>query len=146
MPRRIRLFFGAFSLFLLFGAAMPLYRYWTQPKDIWWTPHSLLVPLAESSDRVEIYVRDEPLDALIRAGRLRIGEGPDSRVLTPGDVGLRFNNWDRVRAARTPLLLAYAAGCGITGFLFFMIVTGRIAYRGERGTADASRGGGHAQV
>ena len=129
MPPRVRLFL-ILSISVFFVAAVPLYRELSRPDDIWWTPHTMLVPLAEGKDRVEIYVRGRPLAALVQAGHLRIADAPVSIVLAASDVGLRFNNWDRIRAKRLPLLLVYAAGCGVTTLAFLLVLTGRLAYRG----------------
>jgi hypothetical protein len=132
MPPRIRLAYATLSLVLFLTAAVPLLGEFSRRSDIWWTPHSMLVPLVESGDRVEIYARGKPLVLLLQAGQLRIEEQGASSALATGDVGLRFNNWDRVRAMRLPLLLAYAAACGVTACLFLLVLTGRLAYRGER--------------
>jgi hypothetical protein len=132
MSPRIRLFFSIFSGVLFLMAALPLYRELSRPSDIWWTPHTLLVPLAESADRVEIYTRGRPIAAVLEAGQLRIVEGADSRVLSAGDFGLRFNNWDRTRAGRLPLLLVNAFACGATALLFLLVVTGRLVHRSEK--------------
>jgi hypothetical protein len=132
MPLRIRIFFSTLSLALFFVAAIPLYRELSLRSDIWWTPHAMLVPLAESKDRVEIYARGKPFAALLQAGQLRIAEEGGSSTLETSDVGLRFNNWDRVRVEHLPLLLVYAAGCGVTACMFLLVLTGRLAYRGER--------------
>ena len=51
MPPRIRLLFAALSLILFFVAAIPLYGELSRRSDIWWTPHAMLVPLAESKER-----------------------------------------------------------------------------------------------
>jgi len=132
MPPRIRLVFATLSLAMFFVAAVPLYGELFRRRDIWWTPFAMLVPLGESMDRVEIYARGKPLAALLQAGQLRIAEDGGSRTLAINDVGLRFNNWDRVRVERLPLLLVYAAGCGVTACMFLLVLTGRLAYRGER--------------
>lgn len=132
MPPRIRLLFSTLSLILFFVAAVPLFRELSQRSDIWWTPRAMLVPLSESKDRVEIYARGKPLAALLQAGQLRIAEDGGMSALSTSDVGLRFNNWDRVRAERFPLLLVYAVGCGVTACMFLLVLTGRLAYRGER--------------
>jgi len=125
--------FGALSLCFLLLSALPLYRTLSQSSKIWWTPHALLVSLAQGGDRVEIYVRGKPLTALVQRGQILIEEDGRSSTLTPGDMGLRFNNWDRVRIAKLPLLLGYAAMCGAAATLFLLVVTGRLAYRGETG-------------
>lgn len=131
MPGRSRLLFSTLSVVFFFVAAVPLYRELSRRTDIWWTPHAMLVPLAESKDRVEIYARGKPLGALLQAGQLRIAEDGGLRILAASDVGLRFNNWDRVRAERLPLLLVYAAVCGLTALIFVLVLMRRIAYRGE---------------
>jgi hypothetical protein len=131
-PPRVRLVFATLSLVLFFAAAVPLYREFSRRSDIWWTPHAMLVPLAESTDRVEIYARGKPLVALLQVGKRRISGEDGSSILATSDVGFRFNNWDRVRAKRLPLLLVYAAGCGVTACMFLLVLTGRLAYRGER--------------
>src|SRR3989442_159172 len=97
MPLRIRLLFASLSLSLFFVAAVPLYTELSRRRDIWWTPPTMLVPLAESKDRVEIYARGRPLAALLEAGQLRIVQDASLGILAASDVGLRFNNWDRVR-------------------------------------------------
>jgi hypothetical protein len=132
MPPRNRLVFATLSLVLFFVAAVPLLGELSRRSDIWWTPQAMLVPLAESMDRVEIYARGKPLAALLQAGQLRIAEEGESSALATSDVGLRFNNWDRVRVERLPLLLVSAAGCGVTACIFLLVLTGRLAYRGER--------------
>ena len=53
-------------------------------------------------------------------------------VLATSDIGFRFNNWDRVRAQRIPILLGYAAICGAISILSLLLVTGRLAYRVEK--------------
>ena len=137
MPPRIRFLFSTMMLALFFVAALPLYRELSRRRDIWWTPRTMLIPLAESTDRVEIYAVGQPLTALLQTGQVRLAEGTSVRVLTGSDLGLRFNNWDRVRAERLPGLLASAAGCGVAVLLLLLILTGRLAWRGERGEVAA---------
>src|SRR5207245_3777836 len=132
MPPRIRLVFSALILVFFLMAAVPLYRELSRRSDIWWTPHAMVVPFTESTDRVEIYARGKPLAALLQAGQLRIAEDGGCTVLAPSEVGLRFNNWDRVRAERLPLLLVYAAVCGVTALMFLLVLTGRLARSEER--------------
>lgn len=136
MPPHIRRFFLlAFTGLLFVTSTLQLYRAFPKNPDIWWTPHALMVPLAESGDRVEIYARGRPLQTLLAAGQLRFAG--EASVLAASEVGLRFNNWDRVRADRIPTLVGFAAGCGITAVLFLLILTGRLAYRGEKEWAGA---------
>jgi hypothetical protein len=133
MPPRMRFLFSTMLLALFFVAAVPLYRELSRPPDIWWTPRTMLIPLPESADRVEIYALGQPLTALLRAGQVRIAEGGSMRVLTASEIGLRFNNWNRVRAEGLPVILVSTAGCAITALMLLLTITGRLAWRGERG-------------
>jgi len=116
MPPRVRLMVSGFSVVLFVLAAMPLYRELTRPKDTWWTPPTMLVPLAQAQDRVQVYVRGEPVGAPLES-----------------EIGLRLNNWDRVRAQQLPVIVSAAGACGAMLVLLIMVATGRIAYRGETG-------------
>jgi len=135
MPPRLRTTFAVMILGLFLIPAISLYRELSKPSDIWWTPPSLMVPLTEAADRVRVYVAGKPLTPLVEAGQLRIADGASSRVVAASDIGFRLNNYDRVRAERIPLLLAYAAMCGALTALIVALLSGRLAYRGE---VDAS--------
>lgn len=137
MPPRARLFFAAMTASLFVIAAIPLYRELSRRRDIWWTPPGMLVPLTESADRVEIYARGRPFASLLRSGQVRLVEGAGASVLEPSEVGLRFNNWERVRAAHLPGLLIAAAASGATALMFLLVVMGHLVYRGEKGDAAA---------
>ncbi|MBI1795552.1 MAG: hypothetical protein HYR74_00710 [Candidatus Eisenbacteria bacterium] len=131
MPARMRMMFTLMSFTWFLIAAVAIYTEFHRRSDIWWTPFAMRVPLAQGADRVVIYARGKPLAALLQAGQVRIAGDADTSTLAIGDVTLRFNNVDRVRAQRIPLMLLYAAACGLTGCLGLLIATGRIAYRDE---------------
>ena len=116
MPRMMVVYSFIFSGMLLLGSVPRLVGFMLERSDIWWTPKAMAVPLAESGDRVEIYVRGTMLQRLLDTGQVQLKTGAGSQALTSRDVGLRFNNWDRVRARRTPLLLGYAASAGVGAF------------------------------
>ncbi len=132
MPPRLRLFYSVLTAVLLLIPAAALYSEFAKRADIWWTPAAMAVSLPDSRDRVEIYVRGQLLGTVLEHQQVSTTDGPAPRVLSAQDIGLRFNNWDRVRAARLPLLLIYAAACGAGLVLLVLIGTGRLAYRGER--------------
>jgi hypothetical protein len=131
MPPRLRRLYATFSVTFFLISALPIFRELSRRRDIWWTPFSMLVPLADSKDRAEVYVRREPLAALIQAGRLRMEDNGRSSVLATSDIGFRFNNWDRVRGEHIGLLLVCAAMCGVSALMFLLVLTGRLTYRGE---------------
>jgi len=131
MPPRVRASFAAMILGLFLIPAIALYRELSKRPDIWWTPPSLMVPPTEAADRVQVYIGGKPLMVLVGAGQLRIGDSAASGVVAASDIGFRLNNYDRVRAERIPLLLAYAAMCGALTALTLVLLSGRLAYRGE---------------
>lgn len=137
MPPRNRAFplimLGA--LFLL--SALPLLRAFSQRDDIWWTPKAMALPLSESQDRVQIFVRDQALSALIEAGQLQMVDAGSPHAVAADDIRLRFNNWDKMRAARMPGLLVNAAACGAIAVLFIIMITGRLNYRDEKGAVPS---------
>jgi hypothetical protein len=137
MPPRIRFLYSIMMVTLFLVASAPLFREFSRRSDIWWTPRTMLVALTESADRVEIYARGRPLLTLLEAGQIQLAEDARTSVLTPREVGLRFNHWDRVRAERLPLLLVSVAACAVTALMFLLVVTGRLAYRGEKGELAA---------
>jgi len=135
MPPRLRIFFSALIAVLFCIPAVALYSELARRADMWWTPAPVALSLADSKDRVEIYARGQPLGTLVEQHRVSMMDGTESRALTAQEIGLRFNNWDRVRVTRLPLLLAYAAACGATAVLLVLVATGRLTYRGEHGVA-----------
>jgi hypothetical protein len=131
MPPRMRRLYAAFCLTPFLIAALPIYRELSRRRDIWWTPVSLLVPLADSKDRVEVYMRREPLAALLQAGQVRMEDNGRSSVLAASDIGFRYNNWDRMRGEHLVLLLVSAAVCGAAAVVGLLMLTGRLTYREE---------------
>ena len=132
MPARLRVFYGSLTGALLLIPCLGLFREIVQRDDIWWTPPQLAVSVAESQDRVEIYIRGKSLNSVLNAGQLRIADEGGADTLRAADVRFRFNNWDRVRANRLPMLVAYAVTMGAGLLLLILIVSGRLTYRSER--------------
>ncbi len=132
MPPRLRLFYSGLTLGLLLIPAVALYSELARRSDIWWTPPAMASTLGDSRDRVEIYMGDKPLAARLTAQQLWIRDETGSRVVSADEIRVRFNNWERMRTARLPLLLVCAAALGAGLVIFLVIATGRLAYRGER--------------
>jgi hypothetical protein len=119
--RKYLLIFGGI---LLLTSAVQLARFFDQPADIWWTPKALGLPLADTSDRVEVYVRDVALGEHVKAARLQLLTDAGASTIAAPDIRLRFNNWDRIRAERIPSLLSAAMGLGAAGILLLFGLLG----------------------
>ena len=132
MPPRVKLVFLSLMVVLFLIPAIALYSELRRRSDIWWTPPSMMVPLSAGTDRVEVYAGDKRLDSLLDGGQVQLLTSSGPIVLAKSDIRLRFNNWDRIRGERVAPLLIYGAACGVTALLFLLLLTGRLAYRGER--------------
>jgi hypothetical protein len=121
---RSRMFLLIFGGGIFLMSALQVVRFFNQPADIWWTPKALGLPLADTSDRVEVYVRDIALRDHITAGRVQLLTDTGATPITEHDMRLRFNNWDRIRAQRIPSLLGAGIGLGASGVLFLFGVLG----------------------
>jgi len=137
MPSRLRLFYSLLIGALLIIPAFTISRELFRRSDIWWTPLALASSLPGSQDRVEVYAHGKPLRDLLATQQLWLRADTVSRPLTAQDIRFRFNNSDRLRAMRLPLLLVDAASCGAGAVLLLLIATGRLAYRGERAPVAA---------
>lgn len=113
-----------FGVVILAISAGGLLRFFTQRSDIWWTPPPLAVPLAQSADRVQIYVQGRLLQEQLAAQRVQVLTTRGTTTLRPADVALRFNNRDRVRAAQIPLLLGAAFIIGVVGVFVALVILG----------------------
>jgi hypothetical protein len=69
------------------------------PKDIWWTPMPLTVPLSETANDFKIFLNNELLDNHIERGALFSYDstGQQYRV-APADIRVGLNNWHKVKA------------------------------------------------
>ena len=111
------------SAFLLVSAGR-LIHFAMERSDIWWTPASLAVPLSDSRDRVEVYVDGSRLEDEVGAGHVLLSKDSHATPLTADRVTFRFNNRDRVRAMRIPVLVGAGASGGAAGALFIMGLAG----------------------
>jgi len=132
MPPRVRTNLVVILAVLLLIPVLTLFRELARPSDIWWTPKPLAVSLSQSANRVEVIVRGRSLRPRVDGGQLSLTTDSTAPVVSAGDITFRFNNWDRVRAQKIPVLLLYAFMIGVVGTLLVMVLTGKLAYRGEK--------------
>lgn len=84
-------------VFFVFGSQLiiPL----VQHRGFEWTP---MTPIAESEDRVDVYIRDTRLIDLLDGQSLVLNIDSEEEGLTTEDVTIRFNNYDRIMASKIP--------------------------------------------
>ena len=108
------------GLFTCAGACYGLLHLWQQPADAYWTATAFSPPLSSASDRVELFVGDEPLLKVVGEERLVVRKKTTEAPVAAGDLVARVNNYDKVRLARIPTLLGLAAAAG-GGLVLFLI-------------------------
>lgn len=70
-------------------------------KDIWWTPASMALPLQETRQEFEMYLKGDLLDKHLERGSLAIVEKKgESSPLVASDIKIRMNNWNKIRAEK----------------------------------------------
>ncbi len=133
LVRMYLLIFGG-TFFLI--SCIQLVGFYAQRDDIWWTPVASPLSLEQSRDRVEVYVRGVSLQTALQSGHLQMVGGSGSTTINASDIGIRLNNYDRVRAGRLPSLLVSAAGAGATGFLLLLGLVGWVPSRPRKSGAS----------
>lgn len=88
---------GIIMLFV-FGSQLTIVIF--QPDDIWWTPASMKLSMEESKDRVDIYIKDKPLEDILDNEKLILKTDAESVELKNADITFRLNNRDKVRASQ----------------------------------------------
>lgn len=104
----------------LFTSTARLYSFFEERPDIWWTPRAMSIPLEAGQHRVRVYVRGNELDNLVAKRQVLLQDESGTSPVSRTDIGLRFNNWDKVRAERIPGLLISAATAGAAAALLLM--------------------------
>jgi hypothetical protein len=98
-----------------------LYQAFWGNEDIWWTPAQLRLTVEETGDRFQMSIGGKALRKHLKDGTL-FAVDPDGvhyRVVSK-DVGVRVNNWDRVRGTLLSGALTTSFVFGVS--LTFMIV------------------------
>jgi hypothetical protein len=131
-----------FRLFALLGGgvvlALAIAGIWLvqgKPLEPVWTPAHLALPLATTSDRIEVLVADVPLEKAVADGRVTVMTDAGPRVVREALV--RVNNADQLREARfLPLLLLSAIGGGALVLFVIGLFAPRIGAFHQHGLID----------
>ena len=114
---------------------LQLVRFFSQKPDIWWTPPSMLVSLADGEGQVRVYARNTPLRSMLQSGQVQIVTGAQATPMTEADIGLRLNHWDQVRARNVGMLIL----CGLmVGLCLGLAMAGLVGLRQQPERAATS--------
>lgn len=88
------IFFGSFFAGEYLGAS-------ESNKDSWWTPMTMALSLDQTRPEFELYLKKELLQKHIEKGTLLVAnDGENLSKLVLGDIKIRLNNWNKVKAEK----------------------------------------------
>ena len=105
-----------------------------QRDDIWWTPREMMLSLHQCRNRVEVFVKDEPLKDVLTDGRLEMQTAHGTVALSETDIGFRINNWDRVQASQ---LMRVGLDSGATTLAAVFLLYGLAPFFSRRSAAGS---------
>jgi hypothetical protein len=95
-------------------------------KDIWWTPISMALPLNETKQEIELYIKGELLQKHLERGTLiAVGKEGQSSPLVANDVNVRLNNWNKIKASKLNNVTVSSLFLGVS---LTLLVMGFIQY------------------
>ena len=115
-----RLFAILIGLLVCGAACYGILHFWKLPADGHWTPAAFSPPLAQFSDRIEVFVEGEPLLKLVEGQKLMLKQKDTEAPVVAEKIVARMNNYDRDRFETVPLMLGLAAAAG-AGFVLFLV-------------------------
>lgn len=71
-----------------------------QPDDIWWTPIPMKLSVEDSTDRVEVFIKEKSLKDIFKNEKLLLQDDSKTVEITQADISFRFNNHDKMRASQ----------------------------------------------
>ncbi|HOG10175.1 MAG TPA: hypothetical protein PLD26_06565 [Smithella sp.] len=103
------IFFGSFFAGEYLGAS-------ESNKDSWWTPMTMALSLDQTRPEFELYLKKELLQKHIEKGTLLVAnDGENLSKLVLGDIKIRLNNWNKVKAEKLKyaVITAFFLGASI---------------------------------
>ncbi|NCC25177.1 MAG: hypothetical protein EOM25_08250 [Deltaproteobacteria bacterium] len=119
-PLNGMLIFGVITTFV-FGStlATSLVGAFWGPKDIWWTPASMALPLSQTANDFQMFIAGTPVDELVTSDRLQTIDAQEHEFkVALEDIRIRKNNWLATKARELTMAVFQAFGFGLgLGFL-----------------------------
>jgi hypothetical protein len=120
MQRKINalLLIGLISTFTLATHLIThLARIYWGDRNIWWTPKTMKLYLSETKNNFELFISGKPLqDHIAKETLFALDEEGKQYCVVGKDIGVRLNNWHKVKASMlgTALYSAFGSGVAIT--------------------------------
>jgi hypothetical protein len=102
-------------------------------KDIWWTPMSMALPLNETQQEFELYIKDELLQKHLEAGALSVADKTGkSFFVGSDDIKIRLNNWNKMKSSMLNSAAISAFSLGISLAVLILGVVQFVANKEEK--------------
>jgi len=116
------------TVFFMIGSsfAVDVYQVFRGDNGIWWTNQASKLPLEEARGSFELYIQGKLLQKRLSDGTLfAVDKDGRQYPVVPGDIAVRLNNWDKVKAS----ILADTTLSGFAlGVAAALLVVGLIQY------------------
>ncbi len=113
--------------------AVQLFRAFGQNQDIWWTARTMPLTIDETEESFELSISGKTIQKHISEGTLlAANDNDDQRPVVSGDVSVRLNNWNKVRAS---ILTNALFSCLLFGASIAMLIIGLIQVLNRRNNA-----------
>ena len=93
-------------------------------KDIWWTPMSMALPLNETKQEFELYIKDDLLQRHLNAGTLSVVDKTGKiSMLASDDIKIRLNNWNKIKSSmlNSAAISAFSLGISLALLIFGVV-------------------------
>jgi hypothetical protein len=102
-------------------------------KDIWWTPMSMALPLNETQQEFELYIKGELLQKHLEAGALSVADKTGKSLLVGSDdIKIRLNNWNKMKSSMLNSAAISAFSLGISLAVLILGVVQYVANKEEK--------------
>lgn len=110
------LWMGLIGVFTIGSALLTqMYQAFWGDETIWWTPAQLSLTVEETGDRFQMTIGGKALPKHLADGSLfAVDPNGNSYRVVSKDVGVRMNNWDRVKGTLLTQALAASFGFGVS--------------------------------
>ena len=114
--------------------AVQMYRAFLGPRDIWWTPKQMALPIEKTRNNFQVFINKKSLDQHLSDQTLAVvdSSGTPTRI-NSNDIKVQLNNWHKTRAT----LLAFNIPSAILfGVVLALLVMGLAQTLGRKSKAS----------
>ncbi len=104
--------------------AVQIYRAFGGNQDIWWTAKTMPLTIDETKESFELSINGKTIQKHLSEGTLlALNDNGNQKPVVSGDISVRLNNWNKVRASilNNALFSSVLFGASITMLIMGLI-------------------------